>query len=836
MRPEEFRAAGHELIDWIADYRARIPQLPVQARVGPGEVAGKLPGRAPEEAEAFARVLADLEDVVVPGVTQVQHPRYFGWFPSNASLSSVLGDLAASGLGALGITWQSAPALTEVEEVVVEWLRELTGLPESWKGVIQDTASTGCLVALLAARERATDYAEARGGLQAEGASLTVYTTRHAHSSVPKAAALAGYGQDNVRFVDVDPVTYAMSPEALASALEADVAGGRRPAVVVATVGTTGTTAVDPLAQVVPLARRYGAWVHVDAAMAGSALLLPEMRWLVDGVAGADSLVWNPHKWLGTVLDCSLLYVADPGHLVRVMSTNPSYLRSAVDGEVTQYKDWGIPLGRRFRALKLWFHLRLDGVEAIRARLRRDLDNARWLAGQVSSTPGWRVLAPVNLQTVVLRHEPAGLVSEGGTVLDADALNAHTLSWVDWVNSSGAALVTPSLLDGLWSVRVSIGAEATEREDVFELWTLLQQAAGSQLAADLRVVRREEPERLLVAVGSCGHSERDQQFVHVEPDIGGEGASPADAPGHRELRFGVPAARLRPAHLDALASLEHVADHGGGRHLLAGLDGGRDVLGHVDLKPLVHAAGQLVGDPPAVPPRVIRHRFGDDTVAEGVDRARPAEVDTLVDTLRNQVADVTQRVEVAGPGGEADADDLGLLADLDTEQARDPQAERVGLGYPPGAGSRCKPEHRGRDQQGHAGNGSDRNPGGRAPQRRHDRHQRRPPGTRGGARLPLAGSRGTGGGRLPRRLAVPSGRVGQGPFSGQARGMRWLSPCGRPNTPGAVNKPGCTTHAYRRARITQQTGLTTLRGTGRVAVLLSASVASASGRPTVPRR
>jgi aromatic-L-amino-acid decarboxylase len=404
MEPEQFRAAGHELIDWIADYRTRIPQLPVQAQVAPGEVAGKLSARAPEEAEPFSRVLADLDAVVVPGVTQVQHPRYFGWFPSNASLASVLGDLATSGLGALGITWQSAPALTEVEEVVVEWLRELTALPESWKGVIQDTASSACLVALLAARERATNYSEARGGMQAESAPLTVYTTEHAHSSIAKAVALAGFGRDNLRFVGVDPVTYAMRPESLAALLEADVAAGRRPAAVVVNVGTTGTTAVDPLAQIVPLARRYGMWVHVDAAMAGSALLLPEMRWLIDGVEGADSLSWNPHKWLGTVLDCSLLYVADPAHLIRVMSTNPSYLRSAVDGEVTQYKDWGIPLGRRFRALKLWFHLRLDGAEAIRARLRRDLEHARWLAGQVSATPGWRILAPVTLQTVVLRH------------------------------------------------------------------------------------------------------------------------------------------------------------------------------------------------------------------------------------------------------------------------------------------------------------------------------------------------------------------------------------------------------------------------------------------------
>ena len=477
MGPEEFRAAGHELIDWIADYRTLIPRLPVQAQVAPGEVAGKLPAKAPEGAEAFARVLADLEAVIVPGVTQVQHPRYFGWFPSNASLASVLGDLATSGVGALGITWQSAPALTEVEEVVVEWLRELTGLPQQWRGVIQDTASSACLVALLAARERATDYSEARGGLQAESAPLTVYTTEHAHSSIAKAVALAGFGRDNLRFAAVNATTYAMDPDALATLLEADVNKGCRPAAVVVNVGTTGTTAVDPLAQIVPLARQYGMWVHVDAAMAGSALLLPEMRWLVDGVEGADSLAWNPHKWLGTVLDCSLLYVADPGHLIRVMSTNPSYLRSAVDGEVTQYKDWGIPLGRRFRALKLWFHLRLDGVEAIRARLRRDLDNARWLAEQVESTPGWRVLAPVNLQTVVLRHEPPGTTSPTGAVTDKDTLNVHTLAWADKINRSGAALVTPSMLDGTWSVRVSIGAEATERQDVQTLWTLLRQAA-----------------------------------------------------------------------------------------------------------------------------------------------------------------------------------------------------------------------------------------------------------------------------------------------------------------------------------------------------------------------
>jgi aromatic-L-amino-acid decarboxylase len=469
MTPEEFRLAGHALVDWIADHRTRVRQLPVQATTAPGEVAAALATHAPETPEPFDAVLADLERVVVPGVTQTQHPAFFGWFPSNAALASVLGDLASSGVGALGVTWQSAPALTEVEEVVTGWLRELTGLSTAWRGAIHDTASTACLVALLAARERATSYGETRGGLQAEPAPLVVYTSPHAHSSVAKAALLAGFGRHNLREVDVDPVTYAMRADALAAVMAADVAAGRRPAAVVAAVGTTGTTAIDPVAAIVEVAAAHGAWVHVDAAMAGSAMLLPECRHLFDGVEGADSLSWNPHKWLGTIVDCALLYVRDVDHLVRVMSTNPSYLRSAVDGEVTQFKDWGIPLGRRFRALKLWFHLRLDGVEPIRARLRRDLANAAWLAEQVAAEPGWRVLAPVALQTICVRHEPAALSAS-----DGEALDAHTLAWAAAVNTSGRAFVTPSVLDGRWMVRISIGAEATERADVAALWDLLR--------------------------------------------------------------------------------------------------------------------------------------------------------------------------------------------------------------------------------------------------------------------------------------------------------------------------------------------------------------------------
>jgi aromatic-L-amino-acid decarboxylase len=477
MNPEEFRAAGHLLIDWIADHRTRVPQLPVRATTAPGEVAAALPPSAPELPEPFADVLADLRDVVVPGITQTQSPAFYGWFPSNAALASVLGDLASSGLGALGITWQSAPALTEVEEVVTDWLRELAGLDPAWRGAVHDTASTACLVALLAARERATGHGQVRGGLQAEAAPLTVYASEQAHSSVTKAALLAGFGRDNLRLVGVDPQTYAMSPDALAAVMDADVAAGRRPAAVVATVGTTGTTAMDPVAGLATVAAGHGAWLHVDAAMAGSAMLLPECRRLFDGVEAADSLCWNPHKWLGTVLDCSLLYVRDVEHLVRVMSTDPAYLRSSADGEVTQYRDWGIPLGRRFRALKLLFHLRLDGVEAIRARLRRDLENARWLAAQVEAEPGWRVLAPVALQTVCLRHEPEGSVDAAGGGLDGEALDRHTLAWVEAVNASGRAFLTPSVLDGRWMARISIGAEATERSDVEALWALIRECA-----------------------------------------------------------------------------------------------------------------------------------------------------------------------------------------------------------------------------------------------------------------------------------------------------------------------------------------------------------------------
>jgi aromatic-L-amino-acid/L-tryptophan decarboxylase len=474
MTPDEFRIAGHALIDWIADERSAIRTRRVLPDVRPGDVHAMLPSTAPTEVDAtIDALLADLDRIVVPGMTNVQHPRHFGWFPSNASLSSVLGDIASSGLGGLGISWESNPALTEVEEVMCSWMRQLCGLSDAWSGTIHDTASTAVLVALLSARERSSGYSSATGGMQSVAVPLVVYTTEQAHSSVVKAAVLAGFGRDNIRLVATDPATHAMDPAALVAAIDADLADGRTPCAVVASLGSTGVTAFDPLVALADACTTHDVWLHADAAMAGAAMLLPEWRWRFDGIERTDSISWNPHKWMGTILDCSLYYVRDPEHLVRVMSTNPSFLRStSTDREATQYRDWGIPLGRRFRALKLWFQLRLDGVESITTRLRRDLANAQWFAEQVDAEPGWSVVAPVTLQTVCVRFEPAHLVG------DATAIDAFTLAWVRRINASGEAFCSPSLLDGHWMVRVSVGVEGTERGDVEFLWDLFRRTVS----------------------------------------------------------------------------------------------------------------------------------------------------------------------------------------------------------------------------------------------------------------------------------------------------------------------------------------------------------------------
>jgi aromatic-L-amino-acid/L-tryptophan decarboxylase len=470
MTPEEFRVAGHALVDWIADYRERLSrgEYPVQARVQPGDIVRQLPTAPPAAPESFEAMLADLERIVLPGMTHWQHPRFFGYFPAGGSLTSVLADMVSSGFSTIGLNWQASPALTEVEQVMTDWLRDLLGLPSSFSGVLQDTASAASFVALVCARERATHYGATRAGLQSGDAPLVVYTSPQSHSSVEKAALLAGFGREHIRAVAVD-AEFRMDPSALAAAIAADHAAGLRPAAVVATTGTTAVTAFDPIDAIAAITQPLGLWLHVDGAMGGSAMALPEYRHLWAGIEAADSIVVNPHKWLSVAFDCSLYLVRDPEHLVRVMSTNPSYLQTAVDREVRNYRDWGIPLGRRFRALKIWFALRDQGTDGVRARLREHLRWARLLQARLTADPAWQVVAPLTLQTLCVRHEPSGLTGE--------ALDAHTRRWAQALNDSGQAYVTPAIIAGRWAVRLSIGAEHTRESDVLALAELCQAAA-----------------------------------------------------------------------------------------------------------------------------------------------------------------------------------------------------------------------------------------------------------------------------------------------------------------------------------------------------------------------
>ena len=472
MDSETFRKLGHELVDWIADYRDRLETLPVMSRVHPGEIRSRFPATPPAGGGRLREAIDALDAVILPGITHWTHPSFFAYFPSNASRASILADLVCAGLGVQGMSWQTSPAATEVEEVVMDWLRQMVGLPATFTGVIQDTASTSTLTALLCARERTSSFAQNREGLQGGEPPLVVYASDQAHSSIEKDALLAGFGKKHLRLVATDRA-HAMRIDALAEAVEADRAAGLRPCAVVATTGTTGTTALDPVAGIAGVARRHGLWLHLDAALAGTAMVEPEYRWMWRGVEEVDSLVFNPHKWMGPGFDLSAYFVRDPQHLVRVMSTNPSYLRTAQDGEVRNLRDWGIPLGRRFRALKLWFHLLDEGVEGMRARVRRDVENAHWLADRVDGTPGWERLAPVPLQTVTLRHVPSGAADEARVA-------AHNLAIARRVNEGGRAYLTPSVLKGQQTLRVSIGAEGTERRHVEALWGELQDAARAE--------------------------------------------------------------------------------------------------------------------------------------------------------------------------------------------------------------------------------------------------------------------------------------------------------------------------------------------------------------------
>lgn len=475
MDLDEFRRLGHQLIEEIATYRETIGTLPVMSQVAPGDIRARFAATPPTQGGGLAEALPAIGRDLMPGITHWNHPSFFAYFPSNTSLASILGDLMCAGLGVQGMSWQTSPACTELEEVVVDWLRQMLGLSTAFSGVIQDTASTATLCALLCARERSSNFSQLRHGLQRDlAAPLVVYVSEQAHSSVEKAALLAGFGKTYLRAIATDDA-HALRADLLEAAIEEDLACGRRPCAVVASTGTTGTTALDPVAAIAELAQRHGMWLHLDAALAGTAMILPECRWMWQGVEAADSVVINPHKWMGIGFDFTLYLIRDPQHLVRVMGTNPTFLHTAQDGVAKNLRDWGIPLGRRFRALKAWMVIVDQGVAGIAARLRRDLDHARWLAAQIDASVDWHRVAPAPLQTVCVRHVPGAIADQEGE------LARHNLRIADYINRSGRAYLTPSVLKGQQMLRLSIGAEATERSHVEALWQLLQEAAAATL-------------------------------------------------------------------------------------------------------------------------------------------------------------------------------------------------------------------------------------------------------------------------------------------------------------------------------------------------------------------
>jgi aromatic-L-amino-acid/L-tryptophan decarboxylase len=467
MTPEEFRRQGHAVVDWIADYYSRIESFPVLSRVQPGEIRSKLPENAPQEGEAFSDILGDMERVILPGITHWQSPNFYAYFPANASGPAILGDLLSSGLGVQGMLWSTSPACTELETHVLDWLVPMLGLPDkflsssSGGGVIQDTASSASLSALLAARERATEFASNRKGCDGR---LVAYCSTQTHSSIEKAVKIAGIGSDNLRQIAVDE-NFSMRPDTLARQIESDIKAGLVPFFVCATIGTTSSNAIDPVREIARVCRGHNIWLHVDSAMSGTAALCPEFRFIHDGVEFADSYCFNPHKWMFTNFDCNCFYVADRKQLIQTLSVLPEYLRNQAteSGAVIDYRDWHVPLGRRFRSLKLWFVIRHYGIEGLQHHIREHVRLARQFASWVREDSRFELAAPAQLNLICFRLR-AG-----------DEANQAVM---DRLNRSGDLYLTHTKLDGKFTLRFCVGQTNTEYRHVERAWQRIQQETG----------------------------------------------------------------------------------------------------------------------------------------------------------------------------------------------------------------------------------------------------------------------------------------------------------------------------------------------------------------------
>lgn len=470
MDNNEFRKQAHQLVDWMADYFEQIEEYPVKPDVEPGGIKKQLPEDAPIQGEAFEAMFDDFEQKIMPGMTHWQSPHFMGYFPANNSYPSVLAEMLTATLGAQCMSWLTSPAATELEEKVMEWVRKAIGLPKTFTGVIQGTASTSTLCALLMARERITGFEVNESGFSSDE-TYTIYCSSETHSSIEKDVKIAGFGRQHLRKIPVDE-EYAMDPKALEEAIRQDLEDRYKPAAVVATIGTTGSTAIDPVQAIGEICAKYDIFLHLDAAYAGTALLLPEKRWMNEGIEYADSFVFNPHKWMFTNFDCSAFYVQDEALLVRTFEIMPEYLKTPEDQRVKNYRDWGIPLGRRFRALKLWFVMRSYGIEGLQKKIRQHIQFGQQLKDKIQAHDHFEVLAPVPLNTICFRFHP-------DYIKDEEKLNELNEKLLNQIQDSGRVFLTHTKLDGKYTIRIVLGNTNLEKRHVDEAWKLIQKFANS---------------------------------------------------------------------------------------------------------------------------------------------------------------------------------------------------------------------------------------------------------------------------------------------------------------------------------------------------------------------
>ncbi len=477
MDNSDFKKHAHEVLDWMADYFNNVESYPVKSPVRPKDIYKQIPATAPTEGESFETIFDDFKKIIMPGITHWNHPSFFAFFPANNSYPSILGEMITATLGAQCMIWETSPAAAELEQRVMEWLGNIIGLPGYFSGVIQDTASTSTICSLLTAREKISQYHINSSGYPSD-TRFTTYASKEAHSSVEKGIKIIGLGKESLRKIAVDQ-QFAMIPDALEEAISKDIKKGHKPLCVVAVLGTTSSTAIDPLKEIGEICEKYKVWLHVDAAMAGTALVLPEKRWMIEGIEKVDTFVFNPHKWMFTNYDCTAYFVKDKEALIRTFEILPEYLKTKEDEQVNNYRDWGIQLGRRFRALKLWFVLRSFGLEGLRERIRFHIELGQYFADKVKASDEFEILAPVPINNVCFRYKPK-------KVDGPEALNQLNITLLENLNMTGKVYLSHTKLNDVYTIRMCVGQTEVEKRHVDAAWDLIVQEAGKLTRSHLK--------------------------------------------------------------------------------------------------------------------------------------------------------------------------------------------------------------------------------------------------------------------------------------------------------------------------------------------------------------